>query len=239
MALLLKNGTVFLHIPKTGGNWVTRVLEESNLVAFRFSHKHADLKHLTFAGKTWKKRLQNKLRYSLRKAQFGDQDPYMFCFVRHPLKWYESWFKYMSQPNRNWLSFAEASKAYGWHPNANIDGLGDVEFNQFVRNVIAKHPGYVTNLFDGYVSPQVNFVGKQENLRENLVTALEQADLDFDADFIRNFEDVGVSKTPRSTIEWDPELRTQVLQLEQKCLQRFGYTEPGPALKSDSLSKSA
>ncbi|TWT64190.1 sulfotransferase family 2 domain-containing protein [Rubinisphaera italica] len=239
MALLLKNGSVFLHIPKTGGNWVTRVLEESNLVAFRFSHKHADLKHLTFAGKTWKKRLQNQLRYTVRNARFGNREPYMFCFVRHPLKWYESWFKYMSQPNRNWLSFAEASKAYGWHPNANIDGLGAAEFNQYVRNVIAKHPSYVTNLYDGYISPQVNFVGKQENLREDLVTALEQAGLDFDADFIRNFEDVGVSKSPRSSIEWEPELRTHVLQLELDCLHRFGYVEQVAASKSNLLAKSA
>ena len=29
MALLLKGGAVFLHVPKTGGRWVGKVLEES------------------------------------------------------------------------------------------------------------------------------------------------------------------------------------------------------------------
>ena len=43
MALLLKNGAVFLHIPKTGGNWVREVLGKLDLIESEIGHKHSDV----------------------------------------------------------------------------------------------------------------------------------------------------------------------------------------------------
>lgn len=41
MVLLLKKcGAIFLHIPKTGGSWVSRVLWECDLVEKRLGYKH-------------------------------------------------------------------------------------------------------------------------------------------------------------------------------------------------------
>ena len=43
MALRLKGGAVFLHVPKTGGYWVNGVLREFGLVEAEVARRHAGL----------------------------------------------------------------------------------------------------------------------------------------------------------------------------------------------------
>ncbi len=222
MALILKGGAVFLHIPKTGGNWVTAVLKESGLVHDRLGHKHADFNRLLapvnpaswgpFGYLSWRK---------IRRAL--EPKPFMFCFVRHPLGWYESWFKYMSQPSRNWRDWGSERDVFDWHPNAVLNGCGSDSFDGFVGNVIAKRPGYVTELFASYTQPQVDFIGRQESLRTDLVAVLRRLNLSFDEDFVMNFKEVGVSPRGGQPIQWNSDLRNKVLSLEQVALLRYGY----------------
>lgn len=218
MALVLKGGAVFLHIPKTGGNWVTVVLRECGLIAGTLCdhlHKHADLRQVLAdyhsAG----------LLPSLRRRP----NPFLFCFVRHPLTWYESWFKYASSPKVRWRTFGDRRDVANWHPNALLNGLRAPDFNQFVRNVIERRPGYVTELYGWYTEPPVDFIGRQECLREDLIRVLQQLELDFDEQFIRNYRRFGVSPSPRTRITWDANLRDEVLRLEYAGLVRYGYAD--------------
>ena len=49
MALLLKKGECFLHIPKTGGSWVSVILKEQGLVHKEIGyHKHIDWTRVAF-----------------------------------------------------------------------------------------------------------------------------------------------------------------------------------------------
>ena len=225
MALLLRNGAVFLHIPKTGGNWITKVLQESNLIKGRISHKHADIER--FFSPLYGNRAE-LFKYFLKKLRVSrQQKPFMFCFVRHPLSWYESWFKYMSQPALQWRDWGDENDIYNWHPNATLNGLGDPDFNQFVRNVIRKRPGYVTELFGWYTKSQIDFIGKQENLPEDLIKVLKIMKLDFDEDLIRNYKKVGESPMPAERIVWDADLKEEVSRLEYAGTVRYGYTSTG------------
>jgi len=173
MALILEGGAVFLHIPKTGGTWVTEVLKECGLVNGGLSHMHVNMERLMVPFKTRNGKMVGPLGL-WRIARTLKPKPFIFCFVRHPLKWYESWFKYMSQPSRNWCAWGDEKDLFRWHPNAVLNGCGAPEFNQFVRNVVAKRPGYVSELYASYAQPQVDFVGKQENLRADLVAVLKR-----------------------------------------------------------------
>ena len=125
MALLLRDGSIFLHIPKTGGNWVTSVLRQQNLLRAEFGHKHSDFAHLF--SRTPKRRVEqlpnwlSMVGVKRRWARHGK--PFMFCFVRHPLSWYESWFKYMNQSHTNWYNFGDERSLNDWHPNAALNGL--------------------------------------------------------------------------------------------------------------------
>ena len=104
MAIKLINNAEFLHIPKTGGSWVTSVLESNNLVLSRSNHKHADYdsnllgrksitgrQHLLEAVKLLNKKFISKTIQKEKNILY----PFRFCFVRHPLSWYESWWRYM------------------------------------------------------------------------------------------------------------------------------------------------
>ena len=225
MALLLKDGSIFLHVPKTGGTWVSSVLHQCGLVRASLGHKHSDMDWLHSAIDNRRCRMRGLMDLArIRRAL--KPGPFMFCFVRHPLDWFESWFKYMVQPSRAWCDWGDEKSLFGWHPNAVLNGCGSDDFNQFIRNVIAKRPGYATELFSGFARPQIGAVGRQESLREDLVRVLKRLELDFDEDFVRGFDPVHVSPEPARDIEWDPELRREMLVLESVALRRFGYESP-------------
>lgn len=236
MAIVLKGGAIFLHIPKTGGSWVTRILQEMDLIEGRIGHMHADADRImndyrfagvkAHAGYLIKRKIRKKIRRFTHASQLPAK-PFMFCFVRHPLSWYESWFKYQSI-KWNWRTWGTELNPDDWHPLSMLNGLGDPDFNQFVRNVLNKRPGFVTELFGNYTKPNlVDFVGQQENLAEGLIQVLTRLGLPHDQDLIRKQPPVNVSAGEPVQIQWDPELRSEVERLEYAGLVRHGYLTPG------------
>jgi len=41
VAILLKSNAVFLHIPKTGGSWVVKVLQELDVIQVPIGREHS------------------------------------------------------------------------------------------------------------------------------------------------------------------------------------------------------
>ncbi len=222
MALILKSGAVFLHIPKTGGNWVTAVLRECGLVVGSIGSKHSNLDRLVspFDGRSGK-RLGMMER--ARASSVLKPKPFMFCFVRHPLSWYESWFKYQTQPACDWRDWGSDKDVLAWHPCCPLNGCRSEDFDGFIRNALEKRPGFVSEMYSEFAKPQVEYVGRQESLRDDLVSVLKRLNLTFDEGFVRDFKEVGVSPVPRQKVEWDPELKQRVLELEHLALLRYGY----------------
>ncbi len=223
MAVILKNGAVFLHIPKTGGTWVTGVLRESGLMRCSIGHRHANLPHVLAPGNQG---FGRRLEHFYKRTCFlkTHPRPFTFCFVRHPLAWYESFYRYKSQSELNWEEDGEVDNIHRWHPNAILNGLGrGRDFNSFTSALMDKYPGYVSALYSHYTFRPVDFIGKQENLREDLVTVLERTGCDFDAGKIRVRERINRSRAASDKLEWDPAVRTRVLRLEAAAMERFGY----------------
>lgn len=226
MAIKLTNGSVFLHVPKTGGSWVEKVLADYGLVECRIAHEHADydrvLYHEQFlSGRDLAWRLARKKVLRLLRLYRGTPAAYTFCFVRHPLQWYESWWKYMKA--LRWSEWGKENSKDNWHPNAILNGLGDDDFNTFVRNVIKKRPGYVSELYFSYTKPGINFIGQTENIVEHLIQILRSLGISVDETLIRNYPKVNVSETSPSEISWDPNLKRTVTMLELPALIHFGY----------------
>jgi hypothetical protein len=226
MALLLKNGSVFLHIPKTGGTWIRKVLQELDLVKGPLGHGHSD-----FERAFWHDKLHHDLkvvRYILRRAVHSPKaQPMMepgcfkFCFVREPLGWYESWWRFME--SLNWKVLGDESDPYKWHPNSMLNGLGSPDFNTFMHNVNKKRPGYVTEMYGWYVRPGVGFVGKMERLQQDLVKAFALMKLDIDPNRILAVARQNESPSHIPKPEWDPALKKETLRLEYAGYVRFGY----------------
>ena len=240
MAVLLKGGVYFLHIPKTGGMWVTKVLNEAKLVQRQVVHIHADLnmvkRHndilrcvLADISVHIKSRvslpLKQRLARSIRGGQNGSSmrsQPFTFCFVRNPISWYESWWGYMQR--MNWRAWGDANDLHRWHPAAMLNGLGDADFNRFVRNVVEARPGFVTEMYSWYVAPGIGFVGKQENLVEDLIAVLRRLRLSFDEEMVRQLAPLNPRDKSKYTVRWDPGLREEVRRLEYAGMRRLGYS---------------
>lgn len=78
-------------------------------------------------------------------------------------------------------------------------------------------------MYNAYTNPAIDFVGKQENLREDLIAVLNQLELNFDEKVIREYPIVNKSETDQTKIQWDPELKQKVLELESVGMQIYGY----------------
>lgn len=231
MAIKLINGAEFLHIPKTGGSWVTSILESNNLVLSYKGHKHADFDSNLFdydsnlfpIGKGRKRNLIQLFSYLKSKVIFKDLSynttPFRFCFVRHPLSWYESWWKYME--GIKWRDFGKTNSASQWHPNSILNGLGSHDFNEFIWNVIKKRPGFVSELYMSYTKSGIDFIGKTESLHYDMLDLLIQFNFEVDREKLLSYPKVHKSKTIK--VEWDPKLKAIMLKLEISALIHFGY----------------
>ena len=222
MAVILKNGAIFLHVPKTGGTWIHRTLKSMDLVRGNTATKHADIDRVfTPTGNTPGRIFRFYARWMT--GAYPGRQPFIFAFVRNPLTWYESWFKYMSRTGLQWGPAGDANDLNHWHPCAGLNGLGDTDFNQFVRNVIREQPGFVTQMYGGYTRSPVRFVGRMENLRDDLVRVLLEMGLAFDEQAIREAPPINTAFESQNTIQWEPELREQVTRLEYAGMLRYGY----------------
>jgi hypothetical protein len=110
-----------------------------------------------------------------------------------------------------------------WHPNSILNGLGSDDFNEFVRNVVNERPGYVSELYFAFTKPGISFIGKNENLRDDLAYVLDHLGLKYDRATVESSERQRVSKTPQSEVHWDPQLRETVMRLEVPALLHFDY----------------
>jgi hypothetical protein len=233
---------VFLHVPKTGGTWVKHFLQELDLIQAPLGHQHSDWER-----SFWHDKLHHDLkvvRYIVRRTVKSPRAParispdsFRFCFIREPLKWYESYWRFMVGLNWNWKTWGDESDPYKWHPCAMLNDLESDDFNTFVSNVNKKRPGFVTEMYGWYVRPGIGFVGKQENLRHDLLRLFSIMKLDVDPDRVALLTKKNESLSHIPQPEWDPMVRKATLRLEYAGYARYGYTADGMHLNSTSSSR--
>lgn len=229
MAIKLKDGSEFIHIPKTGGSWVSQVLHTNGLVVEYLGHKHAsyDLnlfhgrlapRHVlaTYARTLWRRAVSRRTGKPVLEPPV-----FRFAFVRHPLAWYESHWKFMQ--GLGWNDWGVINSREYWHPCSALNGLGSDDFNQFIRNVVRTRPGYVSELFFAFTKLGINAIGKNENLKNDFLKIMAMRRIPIDTAALDKMGRVNASKVKADQIHWDPELRDLVMRLEMPALVHFGY----------------
>ena len=184
---LIKSNSVFFQIPKTGGTWAWKALENAGV---KFTN---DGGHNTYTTESTK----------YRKS---------FAFVRKPFDFYRSYWCYRTE-NKLTKWYLEQ---YCWADN----------FEEFIQNVVKSRYPYVTELYRTYIGqPQVvDYIGRQENLTEDLIAILKMLDEDFDEKKLRETPKDNVSKTrPNCHIY----LELAIDLLEQDVLNKYYYGSEG------------
>lgn len=225
MALYLKNHTIFLHIPKTGGNWVTKILEEQNLVQGELGHKHSDASRL-LVPPLHRTSLKHYMRYAkIAHKMRKNPSPQMFCVVRDPFKWYESFYKY--QVGKKWKAHGTHGNLIDWHVNSPFNlntmfnGREPSDFSDFMHKVSLEAPGYVSHLYDRFTNCGNVSVLHLENIRDELSNYLVNNGFAINQDEIVRSKDFGVS--PSLSIEWDPKIKKKVAEQDMLAFSKYGY----------------
>jgi hypothetical protein len=197
--VLIFRNAVFLHLPKSGGTWVREAARRAGV---------------TFDD------------YLIDGDQHGDlvncpcPEKFTFTFVRHPLTWYPSYWRF--------------KMGAGWDERNPFDiDCAAATFHAFVRNALCKYPGWCSQMFEDYAGPpgrEVDFVGRFERLADDLVRALRTAGEEFDEGALRETPPANVSSWPVSEILWPQNLLEAVLVAEEAGLRRFGYAMALPGL---------
>ncbi len=185
---IVTNKSIFYHIPKTGGTWVNMALRRSMKGNADFKYKRPTLDYDN-KDNYWKRLLSHSLGMNkAHETQWGmpkieKEGLFSYSFVREPLSWYESYWasaKYM-RDNDSPL----------WKESLLHFALEDT-FEEFVRNTMKMFPkGALTaiyKLFLGENGDDLDFVGRMENLEDDLVRALTLAGETFNEKKIRSLD---------------------------------------------------
>ena len=143
-------------------------------------------------------------------------DKFKFAFVRHPLTLYQSYWRF--------------KMTNGWDADNEFDvECGADSFQAFVENVLAGHPGWCSRMFEDFVGErhnEIEFIGRFEQLANDLVRALRLAGEPFDEAALRAQPKVNVSVWPVHEAQWPAELAVRVIESERDALVRFKYGVP-------------
>jgi len=139
---------------------------------------------------------------------------FKFAFVRNPLDIIRSYWRY--------------KMGAGWEPENDIDrACASASFPEFVDRLLTHFPGVCSAGFERFVGPpdgEIEFVGRQENLAEDLVSALRAAGERFDEAAIRQFPRQNMSDRRAFPADYDDDLRRRVRAAERAAFIRFGYS---------------
>ena len=117
----------------------------------------------------------------------------VFTFVRHPLSWYASYWTFRNRT-------IQTEKSNRWEFSGGIDyPLGKLDsqcesdkFETFVKNVV-RNKGYLKHLY-WCVTKDCRYVGRQENLKNDLIYIWKALNEDFDEKIIKDMRRVNKSE---------------------------------------------
>jgi len=146
-------------------------------------------------------------------------DKFVFAFVRHPVDWYASYW------NRR--------VSLGW-TNCEFDEVGKSDnLSEFAIKIMNHFGPYCTKLYKKFThgNQKPDFIGKYENLVDDLIGALRVSGSEFDEDAIRNYPPMNCSDFEKYPGEYNSDTLERILDVEKEIIDRYDYEKDLNKLK--------
>lgn len=201
----------FLHIPKTGCNWVRAIIKKSKTKKIEMAkiNKHATFDLL----------VGDNNNFSIKEL-FKEKKINFFCTVRNPLTWYESWFKYQTANNFKIWGKHKNLVASDWHCIEPLN-MQKKTFNEFIKFVNKSNPGFLTHLYYSYTISNAKVI-KFENLKQEFLDLNKQWDMGIDEKLILNEAKINVS--PKLNIIWSKKNYIETVENERSIFRKYNYS---------------
>ena len=199
MMVLITDKVLFMHIPKTGGVWLSYAMRRAGMQPIMLGHQHNHFPQL---------------------LQLHDEEWYkkyfIFTMIRHPLTWYQS----------RWAFRVKHGWRLGHPLDLNC---ASNDFHVFMDNILRYKPdGWVTWLYEQYINNVpggIDYVARLEYCVEDAIDIFTKANIDFDPSTIYNTprandSDMGGFSSKHWAV-YTPELMERVLAVESKIIDRY------------------
>ncbi len=207
MHVIINHRALFLHIPKCAGSSVVNILRSVPCELHRARRRNGasddiDMTQGPFVGR------------------FHKPQPFTFCFVRHPLAWYESFWKYRTRPGGPRRSIPLQDD---WQPMRQLIACKADTFDEFMQNILERTPGWVSRYYEWLIGDGrfIDMIGRVETFANDLSGALSRFGVSIAAEDIAEMPHKNVSI--KSDITWDNGIRREVLAAESVAINRFHY----------------
>lgn len=223
---LTNTNTAFYEIPKTGSTFIREALTRVNIsyeLMSPYSYFQSDPPPIYEIGS---KDYTNVgyYRHSPWWAYPYIKDKY--CIVRHPISWYESFWKFF-------MSLKPEARFMGFFSDFLLpDNEIENSFSDFINRIINHHPSMYTRMIESFIGPnQYNIMTeilKTENLNNDLIQVLKNLgyDKNYNLNLIHDIDKQNVSDD--YDLIWGNGQKKQILYLEQEVLRRFNYDYEPP-----------
>jgi hypothetical protein len=182
---------LFVHVPKTGGAWAAKAM---------------------MAGGIELRPEGDEFHPPLRDLDSGNR--FTFAFVREPAAWYGSMWQFQRQLRDRFPDHD--------YPLTALDPFIGLPFPEFLQACIGSFPGHVSEMFKAFVGPPespIDFIGRYEELQDDLIRALRLTGEEFDEEAIRSFPPTNTAATPAPMCP--DAIRQRLLETEREAYQRF------------------
>lgn len=114
----------------------------------------------------------------------------------------------------------------GWEEEHTIidRDCASTDFNEFVSRVVEVHPGWLSSHLENWVGTEdqpAAFIGRYEQLQDDLIHGLRQFGEPVDEDALRATPPENRSDYRRHPAVWDDAVAMQMCESESRILKRF------------------
>jgi len=201
MIWLPSQNMVFIHIPKTGGVAVEQALQRhfTDAQCLRHHWHGCPGRHVTLT-------LLQEYQHPAGLAE-------PFCFIRHPVHWYVSMWRYLQdvrigreKKGKRYESFLEE---YKWHPMRWYVEPAKLPFHLFVKHMTTFKPGVYSSICETYTQ-EIDLVRFTATLAEDLESLFSGIG--------GKVEHTNVSKYPKPVVTAG--VRSAILESEHDVIEK-------------------